>query len=475
VPVECEVTIYSPCFDPDFFVIVPVDIQDIECTIFGDGCQWTHPGFDIIAAPEVIEICIIVYNIVSDIDIYITYDVDLHIIIFYCEDMSLIDLSFTYTITVTIEGYTGDCGCISCCGYSSGTIVIVSPCVHPVIDIGIIINIDFDFDITGPSIWNPPPCVVEPPICYPEIIYTCIYVRGPYTGPYDLCNFTSYTNVNINISFDISTGVFVFDTDDTGTFPPGVYVFQITITIGVTIQTQEFSLTIIGHCDTPVLTIVHQPLPQNWYHIGDGPVVIFSYSLTTIVTTTVATPCGDPVLVFMTSTGFELEIVFSYDITCVLDICDLIIDTSDVAFAGDYSIQFFFFYSGMPSCIIYSNIFVVTVVNICVPPPGCIGIPGCGIPDPTIVVPVIDIDINVTVTVDVTIDLPSWGCGTPGCDTEVIVDCTINCDIGGGGVVVIVNNEINIHIDSCAGGICGDTPAGNTIIIVIEGCLGVIC
>jgi hypothetical protein len=182
-----------------------------------------------------------------------------------------------------------------------------------------------------------------------------------------------------------------------------------------------------------------------------------------------------PTIQFTTDLGFEIDIIFSWD-NCVGTLCWLEVYCDVVDCAGDYSIQFYVFYSGMPSVVVYSNVFVVTVINICIPPPGCINIPGCGIPDPTVVAPIIDINIEVVVTVNVAVEIPPWSCGTPGCDTQVIVDCTINCDIGGGGVVVIVNNEINITIDSCdCNGCCGDTPDGNTIIIVIQGCIGVIC
>lgn len=178
--------------------------------------------------------CVVQYTFDSEINIYIEYNVELHIIVFYCEDMGLVDQSFTFTITVTVIGLENQCGiCSACCVSSSATIIIVSPCINPVIDIGIIIDIDFDFN--GPTIWNPPPCTVTPPVCAPQIIYVCHYVSGPYTGGIDLCSYVSFTNVSIDINFDINTGVFVFDTDDYGTFLPGVYVFQIDIQIGVTI------------------------------------------------------------------------------------------------------------------------------------------------------------------------------------------------------------------------------------------------
>lgn len=83
------------------------------------------------------------------------------------------------------------------------------------------------------------------------------------------------------------------------------------------------------------------------------------------------------------------------------------------------------------------------------------------------------ISIDVTVTVDVSYTLPPWSCNTPGCDDVIIHDC-VHCDIGTGGVIVVVNNEINIHIDSCVD-ICGDGPDGNTVVIVVSGCIGTVC
>lgn len=104
-------------------------------------------------------------------------------------------------------------------------------------------------------------------------------MSGPYYGSLDLCNYVSYTNVHIDINFDINSGVFVWDTDDSGTFPPGVYTFMIQISIGVTVQEAYFTLTIIAHCDVPVLTINTQvSVEVIYYHIGSSSMVIFSYN-----------------------------------------------------------------------------------------------------------------------------------------------------------------------------------------------------
>jgi hypothetical protein len=142
---------------------------------------------------------------------------------------------------------------------------------------------------------------------------------------------------------------------------------------------------------------------------------IFSYNLNTIVSSSLTVNCGSPEVVFITPLGFHIEIIFSFD-NCVNFECSLIVHTDLEIYAGEYQIQYVFFFSGMPDTVIYSNVFIVIVINPCIPPPGCIDIPGCGIGPPTVIGPSVDIEIVITLTVDVVIDLPPWNCGTPGCD-----------------------------------------------------------
>lgn len=93
---------------------------------------------------------------------------------------------------------------------------------------------------------------------------------------------------------------------------------------------------------------------------------------------------------FITPTGFHIEVIFDYD-TCINMQCALTIFTENYLYAGSYELQYAFFFTGMPDTRIYSNIFVVIVINPCLPPPGCIGIPGCGIDDPTVLPPSVNI------------------------------------------------------------------------------------
>lgn len=475
IPIDVPITIYNPCLDVNIFAIQPVPMPDVECGLFYN-CEWTHTDFMIIASSTtMIDFCGgISYDIDVDINISlnVSYDVSLHTIIFYCEDMGIVGQSFDFTINVVLTLYPDACGlCAFCCGSSTGTIIIVDPCIAPTIVVGMVVNIDFDFN--GPSTFNQPPTVITPGTCTSYAVYTCTYISGPYSGSLDLCNGVSYNGAYyVTISFDVTTGVWIFDTDDTTTFVPGVYTFEITVTIGSTVQTVQFSLTIIGHCDVPTLTIVQQPISMTYYHLGEASMTVWQYNLQTIVSSTVLVPCGDPMVIFSTTSFFLVSDIFTTNV-CIGFECEITIYTADVSFVGEYEIVFVFFYSGMPSVTVVSNVFTVIVVNPCIPPPGCIGIPGCGIEPPVVGPPDINIQIEVTVTVDVTYEMPPWTCTTPGCGTQVNPGC-VNCDIGTGGVVVIVDNEINIHIDSCVD-ICTEDPNGNTIIIIVDGCLGSIC
>lgn len=173
---------------------------------------------------------------------------------FYSENLDLCNTgTFTYTVNVYLTMYPS---CSGCYQQSSGTIIVVSPCLGPQITVGI--NIDIDFDFTGPVIWTPPPLTTVPTSCIPQIVYHCNFISGPYTGGYNMCGFVMYGGgYTTEISFDITTGIYVFNTDNTNLFPAGSYHFEIIIQIGDVSIPVPFTLTIIAHCDVPVLTVVN--------------------------------------------------------------------------------------------------------------------------------------------------------------------------------------------------------------------------
>jgi hypothetical protein len=199
-------------------------------------------------------------------------------------------------------------------------------------------------------------------------------------------------------------------------------------------------MTIIAHCETPELSVLEQPPTSVYYHVGDAQMTIFTYDLYTVVSSSLMVNCGVPMMEFTTSVGFEIEVIFSFE-TCFENECMLTVYTEDLTLAGEYELQFVYYYSGMPSVYVTSEVFVVTVVNVCIPPPGCIDIVGCGVPPPTVYVPQVEIVVDYTITTEIVVDLPSWGCGTPGCSEEVVPVC-VDCTINGLDIVVVVDNQI---------------------------------
>jgi hypothetical protein len=106
------------------------------------------------------------------------------------------------------------------------------------------------------------------------------------------------------------------------------------------------------------------------------------------------------------------------------------------------------------------------------PPTDCLTIPGCGIAPVTIQAPE-EFSLEVTVTVEMNSLLPAWTVSTPGCGSQITPVC-IDCNVGVGGYVSIVNGIISIHVTDCTG-ICDDDNDSITVVFVIRGCLGLAC
>jgi hypothetical protein len=109
------------------------------------------------------------------------------------------------------------------------------------------------------------------------------------------------------------------------------------VTVGHVSQTFTFSMTIISHCEPSTLIIMYQPEPIYYYVIGGAPMIIFNYDITTIVQTSGVIHCGEPVIDFVTSIGFEIEIIFDYS-SCTSFICDLTVYCIDLSCVGEYEL-----------------------------------------------------------------------------------------------------------------------------------------
>jgi hypothetical protein len=78
--------------------------------------------------------------------------------------------------------------------------------------------------------------------------------QAQYDAIMNNCN--SGVGTWIDISFDITTGVYIFNTNDYSTFVTGVYQFTVIITVEGVFTEVNFNLFIYSHCDVPVLTVV---------------------------------------------------------------------------------------------------------------------------------------------------------------------------------------------------------------------------
>jgi hypothetical protein len=209
----------------------------------------------------------ITYEVVAgDLDVYITYTQETHAIVIYCEDMSLLTTgSFSYTVNVYLTAYP-TCNCVGCCGSTTGTIVIVDPCLTCSISAGEPSGLMVTYG--APGTWNFPALTVVPSPCGNEVVYTCTYM-GP-SMQWDLCNFQYATGAfSSSGSFDSSTGSYTFNSDDMATFPEGTYNFAITASIGGKITSVQFQMKLVSSCPFVGPAITSHPFTGDYtYFLG---------------------------------------------------------------------------------------------------------------------------------------------------------------------------------------------------------------
>lgn len=128
------------------------------------------------------------------------------------------------------------------------------------------IPVDISVSYTSSVSFIYPNLSVQPPVCGTFVHHSCHYTSGPYTGGIDLCNFNMGS---CYATFDITVGTYVFNCDDSNTFPPGQYTFTITTVIEVVVTEVTFIMNI---CHDTVPIITNDPFGSGsfYYVIGEA-------------------------------------------------------------------------------------------------------------------------------------------------------------------------------------------------------------
>jgi hypothetical protein len=82
------------------------------------------------------------------------------------------------------------------------------------------------------------------------------------------------------------------------------------VTIGITVEIINFTVTIIAHCDVPVLTVLQEPTTPHYYIIEEPMETIWTYNINTVVSSSLIEKCGVPMLIFSDANGFALPTIF---------------------------------------------------------------------------------------------------------------------------------------------------------------------
>lgn len=218
--------------------------------------------------------------------------------------------TFTYTVKAYLTEYPH---CETCVVSESGTITLIDPCISSDVETGVAVNVYTTY--SSAVTFTPPVLTVTPSVCESQVTYSCKYVKGPYTGSLNLCNFSiSSEDQSCEATFDKLTGDYQFNCHDATTFPPGEYEFCVTPSIGTVKVDVTFSVTLIDDCpETVYPTILNNPFSEGpYYYELRGDSLILPYDLSVI--STVLPGCGTPQITFVTASGSELDPIFTVDL-----------------------------------------------------------------------------------------------------------------------------------------------------------------
>jgi hypothetical protein len=138
----------------------------------------------------------------------------------------------------------------------------------------------------SPASFSFTPFTIAPAICVPS--YSCTSV------PINLCAVNSGSSQS---TFSTTSGDFTFVSQDAAMFPPGQYLFTISVTAGDQTKTAGFTLTI----QYPPLVLLTNPFSDITQELGSAPITL-TFAMSQMVTPVVL---GQVLIQFTKEDGFS--------------------------------------------------------------------------------------------------------------------------------------------------------------------------
>lgn len=295
---DIPVTINNPCVDETFLQLVPPTLPDFDYTLYKTSPhdRFVHPEFTlVVSSPEVENTCgAVSYTVDTSfnggvLSPYITYTAVDREVQIYAEDRSLVPGPYQYQITATVANEP------SVTETATGDIYISDPCDSPfAFSVAAPQNVVSDY--STPAVFTFPAITVDPSACSSETTFTCQYVNGPALSV-DLCANVNLVNgaYTTTTNFDATTGGFTMTTNDIDQFPPGNYLFTVTVTIGNQSVDVSFFITLTNPCGTATLSEGTNPFANGpfTFVLEDATPTTIAYNRNLLVSSSSAVNCGD--------------------------------------------------------------------------------------------------------------------------------------------------------------------------------------
>jgi hypothetical protein len=265
----------------------------------------------------------------------------------------------------------------------SGNIYIQDPCESPFsVTIATPYTDTFTYDSVTPVNFVFPTVTISPPIvCDSQAEYTCQYIGGPYSGNFNLCDF-SYSNGALAATGDFNplNGGYTFSSNAIDIFPPGIYNFEATVTVGDTEVVAPFTITISDPCAGASLSILNNPFASGLQYVLGDAANVFVFDNSVILSGT-PVDCGKVVIEILDQ-GTNLPPVpvadpDFYNLDTTNDGAnEFTLGPSDVlGLVGTDTLVFRAYYEKAPGNTVTSPPFDVEIIDPCDPPAGYTPLP----------------------------------------------------------------------------------------------------